>query len=125
MIANVANTVKVNQWRNTTTVIDWFKSLPQKDKSRFIRFDFAEFYPSISEDLLNCSVSFARSITTISDSVINIIHHSRKSLLFDKTSAWVKKGNGSLFDVTMGSYDGAEICEFVGFYLLNQLSTVI
>ena len=25
----------------------------------------------------------------------------------------------------MGSYDGAEICELVGLYLLNQLSTVI
>ena len=30
-----------------------------------------------------------------------------------------------MFDVTMGSYDGAEICELVGLYLLNQLSTVI
>ena len=25
----------------------------------------------------------------------------------------------------MGSYDGAEICEIVGLYLLNRLSTVI
>ena len=25
----------------------------------------------------------------------------------------------------MGSYDGAEICELVGLYLLNRLSTVI
>ena len=25
----------------------------------------------------------------------------------------------------MGSYDGAEICELVGLYLLNKLSTVI
>ena len=25
----------------------------------------------------------------------------------------------------MGSYDGAELCELVGLYLLNQLSTVI
>ena len=99
--------------------------LPQKDKSRFVKFDIDEFYPSISEELLNCSISFARSITTISDSVINIIHPSRKSLLFERTSAWVKKGNNSLFDVTMGSYDGAEICEPVGLYLLNQLSTVI
>ena len=24
IIANVPNTIKVNQWRNTTTVIDWF-----------------------------------------------------------------------------------------------------
>ena len=141
IIANVANTTKVNQWQNTTTVIDWFKLLPQKDKSRFIKFDIVEFYPSISEELLNRSISFARSITTISDSVIrggfrtaatskmerfviivngfqpltiitkhsildvaavldpplviNIIHHSRKSLLFDKISTWVKKGNNS------------------------------
>ena len=39
IIANVANTTRVNQWRNTTTVIDCFKLLPQKDKSRFIKFD--------------------------------------------------------------------------------------
>ena len=87
--------------------------------------DIVEFYPSISEELLNRSISFARSITTISDLVINIIHHSRKSLLFDRTSVWVKKRNNSWFDVTMGSYDRAEICELVGLYLLNQLSTVI
>ena len=125
IIANVANTIKVNLWRNTATAIDWFKSLPQKDKSHFLKFDIVEFYPSISEKLLNRSISFARSITTISGSVINIIYHSRKALFFEKTSAWVKKRNNSLFDVTMGSYDGAEICGLVGLYLLNRLSTVI
>ena len=30
-----------------------------------------------------------------------------------------------MLDVMMGSYYGAEICELVGLYLLNQLSTVI
>ena len=79
-----------------------FKLLPQKDKSRFVKFDMVEFYPPLSEELLNHSISFARSITTISDSVINIIHHSRKSLIFDR-SVWVKKRSNSLFDVTMGS----------------------
>ena len=42
-----------------------------------------------------------------------------------KTSSWVKKGNNSLFDVTMGSYDGADIGELAGLYLLNHLSIVI
>ena len=124
IMANVANIMKVNQWRNATTVIDLFKLLPQKDKSRFIKFDIVEFCPSISEELLNRSSSFARSITTISESVINIIHHSRKSVFLKRTSVMVKKGNNSLFDVTMGSYDGTEICELVGLYLLNQLITV-
>ena len=27
-----------------------------------------------------------------------------------------------LFDVTMGAYDGAEVCEFVGTYLLDKIS---
>ena len=62
-------------------------TLPQKGKSRFMKFDIAEFYPSTLEELLNHSISFAGPITAISGSVINITHHSRKSLLFDKTSA--------------------------------------
>ena len=39
-----------------------------------------------NSELLNRSISFASSITTISDSVINIIHHSRKSLLSNNHS---------------------------------------
>ena len=37
------------------------------------------------------------------------------------TSVWVKKDNPD-FDVTMGSYDGAEVSELVGLYLLNLLT---
>ena len=48
--------------------------------------------------------------------------HSRKSLLFDEGSPWAKKDSKSLFDITMGSYDGTEICELVGLYILNTLS---
>ena len=55
------------------------------------------------------------------EEVIATIFHARKSLLFDKTSTWVKRDNPD-FDVTMGSYDGAEVCELVGLYLLNLLT---
>ena len=33
---------------------------------------------------------------------------------------WIKK-DGTLFDVTMGSNDGAEVCDLVGLYLLAGL----
>ena len=33
-----------------------------------------------------------------------------------------KKDSEGLFDVTMGSHDGAEICELVGLFILNHLS---
>ena len=29
------------------------------------------------------------------------------------------------FDVTMGSYDGAEVCELVGLYLMSKLEILI
>ena len=98
---NVISTTR-ERWSNV-------QMFPGIYKPRFIKFDIVEFYPSISEELLNRSISFARSITTINDSVINIVHLSRKFLLFNKTSAWVKKGNDSFFGVTMRSSDGAEI----------------
>ena len=47
--------------------------------------------------------------------------HCRKFELFGDDSTWTKK-NGSLFDVTMGSYDGAKTCELVGLYLLHELN---
>ena len=33
-----------------------------------------------------------------------------------------RKKTESYFDVTMGSYDGAEICELVGIYILTRLA---
>lgn len=39
IIINVGNTIKVYQWQNTTTVIDWFSPLPQNNKLHFIKFD--------------------------------------------------------------------------------------
>ena len=64
---------------------------------------------------------YAKSLTKISDQDIHIIQHSCKSLLFNEDSVWEKKGNAGLFDITMGSYQGAEACEVVGLYLLDKL----
>ena len=44
----------------------------------------------------------------------------RKSLLFSDNKTWKKKSTGSCFDVTMGSFDGAEIRELVGLYIQSK-----
>ena len=79
------------------------------------------FYPSISKELLTKSINYAKSITTIEEEIMKTVFHVRKSVLFEKTSVGIKKDNTD-FDVTMGSYDGAEVFELVGFYLLNLLN---
>ena len=67
-------------------------------------------------------MAFAKKHTQVSKQDIKIIMHARKSLLFDKGTPWKKNDSDELFDVTMGSYDGAEICELVGLYTLSILS---
>ena len=70
-------------------------------------------------------MNFAKSMTNIDDSTIQIIKHARKSLLFDSTGVWVKNDGNPLFDVTMSSFDGAEICELIGLYLLSKFSVIV
>ena len=83
------------------------------------------FYPSITEELLTASIGFACEHMEISDETINIIMHARKSLLFNQQAeTWTKKSS-SRFDVTMGSFDNAEVCELVRLFILQQLSQVI
>ena len=54
-----------------------------------------------------------------------ITYYARKSLLFDDSGAWVKKDGNPLFDVTMDSFDGAEVCELVKLYLLNKIKSLL
>ena len=44
-----------NQWKNTCSVIEWFKNLNNKHLLTFLSFDIVDFYPSITENLLTKS----------------------------------------------------------------------
>ena len=49
---------------------------------------------------------------------------SDKSLLYNNGEPWAKIEDSN-FDVTMGAYDGAEVCELIGIFMLSQLSNHI
>ena len=49
------------------------------------------------------------------------IMHCRKSLLFNNSEIWIKKEGSKDFDVTMGSFDCAEICYLVDVCILYIL----
>ena len=84
-------------------------------------FDIRDFYSSISKKLLDDSINLARQHVQIKREDFSIIQHARKSLLYNKEIPWQKK-NTKLFDVAMEAYDGAEVCEIVGLFLLNNLA---
>ena len=110
-----------HQWKNTDVAIDWFKQIKNKNLYKFATFDIKEFHPSIKECQLNKSTNFDEQHTEISGKYKTIICHARKSVLFNGQHVWIKK-EGGLFDVTMGAFNGAEVCEAGGHFLLDQLS---
>ena len=64
------------------------------------------FYPSVTLELLNKTIQFAKEITPISDENLNIIMQSRKTLLFHNQEPWVKREGEEDFNVPMGCSDG-------------------
>ena len=109
------------QWTNTTKVIDWFKSIQNKQMSKFIQFDIVGFYPNIKPTLLDDALTLAAGMVELSAQQRKIIFQARKSFLYLNGEPWVKKGENN-FDVGMGSFDGPQVFELVGLFILSQMT---
>jgi hypothetical protein len=80
---NIRSTLNLNQWKNKESVISWFQAINDKPNHMFLSFDIVEFYPSISEHFLDEVISWAQTLTDITEQKISInIRRARKSLLF-------------------------------------------
>ena len=99
----VVHNLKLNQWKNTKAVLNWFNCIHCKASCSFIAFEVASQYVYISNDDRH------------------IILKAKTSLLYSNGELWAKKTSSSLFDITMDSYDGAELCKPVGAYLLYPI----
>ena len=117
---SLRNLIQVNQWKDTSEVIEWFKNIRNKQKHKFTLSDIKDFYLAITEDLLTNCLNFADEKVQIFDQDKKILYHAIKSLLFNEKRC-VNEKDG-LFDVKMEVYDGAEVCELVGTFLYDKIS---
>ena len=83
-------------------------------------FEINDLYPSIKEGLQIEALEFPKQNVTIKSRDRETIFHTRKSLLYKQGEPWIKKQSNN-FDVTMGSYDGAEVCELIGIFILSLI----
>ncbi|KAK3745521.1 hypothetical protein QZH41_009918, partial [Actinostola sp. cb2023] len=115
--------LQVNLWKSTREVLEWYREIPNKSEGSFINFDIVEFYPSITERLLIKAIDFAKQHTIVTEHEKDVIIHTKRTIVFSNRDPWEKKESSTGFDVTMGSYDGAESCELVVCYMLSLLQT--
>ena len=120
LVRLVKGKTKLKQWQNTDATLVWFNALDNKQSLSFIVCDIVDYYPSISAELLDRALNWSSHFATISEDDRALFHHTRNSILFHEGSLWIKKGERN-FDIAQGSWDGAEVTDLVGLYLLSKL----
>ena len=125
ILERINNEVKLffslNLWKNTEEAIHWFKHIDGKNEASFIQFDIVDFYPTITEELLDNAIIMARTVTNITKEEIEIIKHCRKTLLYFNQEHW-NKNVSSDFEISMGSLDSAQISDLIGLFILYNLT---
>ena len=109
----------------TEAVLKCFNNITDKSICSFTKFDIKEFYPSITEGILDQTLEFSKQHTNIDKNDLRLISYCCKSLIFSDNYTWKKKSTSSCFDVTMGSFDGSEICELVGLCIQPKLEKIL
>ena len=65
--SQISKRTELNQWKNSLSVIDRFNNIKNKPRHSFVTFDIAEFYPSITEKILDKAIAWAQNYVTISE----------------------------------------------------------
>ena len=95
--SDIVRITEINMWKNSNSVIHWFNLFNKSDNPKFLQFDIVDFYPSITSELLNKAMLFAKQHTIIKKKSSNIlktpyllttVHHGRKKQVC-LTSQWV------------------------------------
>ena len=58
--SDIIEKLKLNHWRIINAVLKSFSNVTDKSISRFIQFDMKEIYPSITENILQQTLKFAK-----------------------------------------------------------------
>ena len=58
--SDIIEKLKLNQWRIINAVLKWFSNVTDKSISRFIQFDMKKIFPSITENILQQTLKFAK-----------------------------------------------------------------
>jgi len=89
-------------------VTEWFKNIDNKNRATFIIIDIENYYPSITSEILEGAISWAETYVQITNEEKEMIFSTKHNILYNLGQSWVKKAANPC-DVTMGSWDGAEV----------------
>ena len=99
------------------------KKIKVKKLYKFINWDIDNYSASITPTLLEQTLDWATEYVDITPHQRKIITQACKSFLHFRGQPWMKKGDVN-FDVGMGAYHGAQLCEIVGLFMMSRLAHI-
>ena len=117
--------LKVNLWKDSSEAVNWFKHIEEKHQTCFIQMDIKKMYSSITKQTFEKTIAWAQSFEfiNISKEEIELLYKGRESILFFNQREYEKRNNPS-FDVTEGSFEGAEVAELIDLMILHEIVNV-
>ena len=87
--------------------------------------DIKKMYSSITKQTFEKTIAWAQSFEfiNISKEEIELLYKGRESILFFNQREYEKRNNPS-FDVTEGSFEGAEVAELIDLMILHEIVNV-
>ena len=62
--SKITRASKFSQWKNSSSVIEWFKAIENKQHDSFICLDIVEFYPPSAKSFSKTHLTFPQPTTT-------------------------------------------------------------
>ena len=126
MLLNINATLsekrRVNEWKDTESVINWLKNIPNKHLFKFLIF-YQGLLSINKKKLLWENIRFGKRYISIFDKNIEAVFHAKKFILCYNDDPCVKKRESN-FEVIMGAYD-ILIDILCCHYLANALVRII
>ena len=123
-IDKIRSKPNLTQWLNSEEVIKWFNNFNDKSHKCIIKFDFKKLYSSIKKEHLTKAIKFAEKYTTFNKQEIDTLMHTCQTIIFYDNRIWTKKTNKNNFNIAMGSFQGAEVCDLIGLHILSEISPI-
>ena len=118
-----AKNENLKQAISTRDVLEWYKNIKDKKQFKFINWDIDNYYASITPTLVEQSLDWAMQYADSTPQQRKIINQACQSFLHFRGQPWMKKGDVN-FDVGMGAYHGAQLCEIVGLFMMSRLAHI-
>ena len=82
----------LQQWRNTISVLSWFKNIRTKQKIlQIFKIGHHSVLPFYNRKLFRSSINFAKRFVYIKNYENNVILHCCKFIFFSDDNTWIKK----------------------------------